>query len=90
MEWRGSLHVQKLRLACLQVHADLAGVGLSIVTPDTEVLYVLLDGIRIRATSSKVSRTVEGCIRSIQACPQNTILEPYNQHVSTTILPVSP
>ena len=50
----------------LQLHAELAGVGLSIATPETEVLYMLLDGIRVRATSSKVSRTVEACIRSIQ------------------------
>ncbi len=54
----------------LQVHAELAGVGLSIATPEAEVLYMLLDGIRVRATSSKVSRTVEACIRSIQVIPQ--------------------
>ena len=57
-------------LHALQVHAKLAGIGLSIATPEAEVLYMLLDGIRVRATSSKVSRTVEACIRSIQVSPK--------------------
>ncbi len=51
----------------LQVEANLAGIGISVTTPEAEVLYVLLDGIRARATSSKVSRTGEACIRTIQA-----------------------
>jgi len=53
----------------LQVHVDLAGIGISITTPEAEVLYVLLDGVRVRATSSKASRTVETCIRNIQVIP---------------------
>ena len=53
----------------LQVEANLAGIGISVTTPEAEVLYVLLDGIRARATSSKVSRTGEACIRTIQASP---------------------
>ena len=51
----------------VQVHADIAGIGFSLNTPEAEVLYMLLDDIRVRATSSKVSRTLETCIRNIQA-----------------------
>ena len=66
-------HRRVKSLHTVQVHAELAGVGLSIATPEAEVLYMLLDGIRVRATSSKVSRMMEACVRKIQAspdCPQ--------------------
>ena len=50
----------------LQVHMDLAGIGVSLNTPEVEVLYLLLDGVRSKVTSGKVRRTVEMCIRNIQ------------------------
>ena len=50
----------------LQLHVDLAGIGVSLNTPEVEVLYLLLDGIRSKVTSGKVRRTMELCIRSIQ------------------------
>ena len=50
----------------LQLHMDLAGIGVSLNTPEVEVLYLLLDGIRSKVTSGKVRRTMEICIRSIQ------------------------
>ena len=50
----------------LQLHVDLAGIGVSLNTPEVEVLYLLLDGIRSKVTSGKVRRTMEICIRSIQ------------------------
>ena len=50
----------------LQLHVDLAGVGVSLSTPEVEVLYLLLDGIRSKVTSGKVRRTMELCIRTIQ------------------------
>ena len=50
----------------VQLHVDLAGIGVSLNTPEVEVLYLLLDGIRSKVTSGKVRRTMELCIRSIQ------------------------
>ena len=50
----------------LQLHVDLAGIGVSLNTPEVEVLYLLLDDIRSKVTSGKVRRTMEICIRNIQ------------------------
>ena len=41
-------------------------MGLSLVAPDQEVVYARVAGIRARATSSAVRRTLELQLRSIQ------------------------
>ena len=45
---------------------ELAGVGLSLVASNKEVLYGRASGIDLRSTSSTVRSTLELCVRSLQ------------------------
>lgn len=50
----------------MQVHLDLAGIGFSLIGPEQEVLYASMSGVRLHATNSKVRRTLELQVQTIQ------------------------
>ena len=50
----------------LQVRLDLAGIGLSLVATQSEILYVRLSDLDLRATGTSVHYTVEMCVRAVQ------------------------
>ena len=53
-------------LGDVQVRVELAGVGVSVVGPAQELLYVSVSGIRARATASSGRLTLEAAVSSLQ------------------------